>query len=135
MVEYLKHHWHLIRLCISKCKLECPAKYLGGTGVADKVNQLVRLVLLCLTWQHLDATEQDDILWRSLGLVLPVLVGEVYDAAEGCGKCAVVLYLTLVLIAAGFVHVGVDEGLHGIDVEDVAGDGVVGIGEDLGGQG
>ena len=67
-------------------------------------------------------------------LVTPVLVCTVDDVAEGGGKGSVELDFGNVFFTACFVHVGIDEALHGVDVEDVARDYVVRVREDLGSQ-
>ena len=56
---------------------------------------------------------------------MPVSV--VNDAAEGCCEGTKELDFGLIFVAAGFIHISIDEALHRVNVQDVPCDYVVGI--------
>ena len=110
-------------------KFKSSAQELGGASVAHQVYQLALLVARSLPIMHLDPAKQCDIFGWFLKLPQSlVLICIVEYVAEGCSKSAVKLDFCLVFGAAGEVYVGVDEGLHGVNVEDVLSDLVLGVG-------
>ena len=64
-------------------------------------------------------------------LVFPVLVGVVDDVAQSSCKCSIELNFRFILVPGGFVHIGIYEGLHRINVKDVSCDQVFGVWEDF----
>ena len=85
----------------------------------------VRLVHVSFLLIHLEASIQ---LSGPLKIfAFSIVVGEVNDAAEGTGKGAIILDFGGVFLSACFVQVGINEGFHRIQVNDMLGYGMVTI--------
>ena len=123
--KYFKNNRNLIRRTLYQSELEGLLELLASTSIAYKLNHFVLSIPLDLYRRHFDTSIQKLLVLDFL--VSPVLVCIVDDVAEGGSKSAVELNFRFIFFAAGLVHVGVYETLHGVNIQNVARYRVVGV--------
>ena len=90
----------------------------ASAGVACKINLFIDCVVVYFLLSHFKSSKQSDVLIQAVNF--SVLVRIVDDVAESSGKCSIETDFGRVFGSARLVQVGINEGLHRVDVQDVA---------------